>query len=87
MMYRIPFADPSPDRNDHVGEPRPSEALAIIQKATFQGPPDCIWPFDQTTPGRSFQLAASATLLLATCRGLLPDRSCLNGQQLSQRVK
>jgi len=45
MMYRIPFADPSPDRDDHCGEPKLPEPLAIIRKATFQWPPECVWPF------------------------------------------
>ena len=45
MMYRIPFADPSPDRNDHCGEPKLPAPPAIIRKATFQWPPDCVWPF------------------------------------------
>jgi hypothetical protein len=42
MMYRIPFADPSPDRDDHCGEPKLPEPLAIIRKATFQWPPECV---------------------------------------------
>jgi hypothetical protein len=45
MMYKIPFPDPSPDRNDHCGEPKLPAPPAIIQKATFQWPPDCVWPF------------------------------------------
>ncbi len=45
MMYRIPFADPCPDRDNHCGEPNLPGPLAIIRKATFQWPPDCAWPF------------------------------------------
>jgi hypothetical protein len=45
MMYRIPFADPSPDRDDQCGEPNPSELLSTRPKAAFQWPPDCTWPF------------------------------------------
>jgi hypothetical protein len=45
MMYKIPFSDPSPDRNDHCGEPKLPAPPAIIRKATFQWPPDCVWPF------------------------------------------
>jgi hypothetical protein len=45
MMNKIPFADPSPDRDDHLGVPKPSEPLAITRKAPFQWPPDCFWPF------------------------------------------
>jgi hypothetical protein len=45
MMNKIPFADPSPDRDDHLGVPKPSEPLAIPRNAAFQWPPDCLWPF------------------------------------------
>ena len=45
MMYRIPFADPCPDRDDHCGVPTLPEPLAVVRKATFQWPPDCVWPF------------------------------------------
>jgi hypothetical protein len=45
MMYKIPFADPSPDRDDHCGEPKLPERIAIIRKATLQWPPDCVRPF------------------------------------------
>jgi len=41
MMYKIPFSDPSPDRNDHCGEPKLPAPPAIIRKATFQWPPVC----------------------------------------------
>ena len=44
-MMNVPFADLSPDRDDHSGEPKPSELLATRPKATFQWPPDCPWPF------------------------------------------
>jgi hypothetical protein len=45
MMTRIPFADPSPDRDDFCGAPKPTEPLTIPRKAAFQWPPDCAWPF------------------------------------------
>ncbi len=45
MMYRIPFADPSPDRDDHCEEPTLPEVLASRPKAAFQWPPDCVFPF------------------------------------------
>jgi hypothetical protein len=45
MVYRIPFADPSTDRDDHYGEPTSSEVLARRPKAAFQWPPDCVGPF------------------------------------------
>jgi hypothetical protein len=45
MMHRIPFADPSPDREDHVGEPNPPQLFVTRPKAAFQWPPDCLWPF------------------------------------------
>ena len=45
MMTRIPFADPSPDRDDPVAYPEPPESLAINRKAAFQWPPDCTLAF------------------------------------------
>jgi hypothetical protein len=45
MTNRILFADPSPDRDDQLGVPKPSELLVITRKAAFQWPPDCAWPF------------------------------------------
>jgi hypothetical protein len=45
VMNQIPFADPSPDRDDHCGGPEPSELLVTRPKAAFQWPPDCAWPF------------------------------------------
>jgi hypothetical protein len=45
MMHRIPFADPSSDRDDHYGEPTLPEVVASRPKAAFQWPPDCAWPF------------------------------------------
>jgi hypothetical protein len=44
-MDRIPLADPSTDRDDHCGVPTSPEPVVIIQKAAFQWPPDCVWPF------------------------------------------
>jgi hypothetical protein len=52
MTYRIPFADPSLDRDEHCGEPKLPAPPAIIRKVTFQWPPDCVWPFmDRTSDG------------------------------------
>jgi hypothetical protein len=52
MTYRIPFVDPSPDRDDHCGEPKLLAPPAIIRKVTFQWPPDCLWPLrDRTSDG------------------------------------
>ena len=45
MMNKIPFADPSPDRDDHCGGPEPPEPVVPRPKAAFQWPPDCVWPF------------------------------------------
>ena len=44
-MHRIPFADPSPDQDDHCGELASSELIANGPKTAFQWPPDCLWPF------------------------------------------
>jgi len=45
VMNKIPFADRSPDRDDHCGGPELSELLVTRPKAAFQWPPDCAWPF------------------------------------------
>jgi hypothetical protein len=45
MMNKMPFADPSPDRDDHFGVPKLPEALATNREATFHWPPGCFWPF------------------------------------------
>jgi hypothetical protein len=45
MMIKIPFEDPSPDRDDQPGVPKPFDPLAITRKAAFQWPPDCAWSF------------------------------------------
>jgi hypothetical protein len=45
MMNKIPFADPSPDRDDHCSGPEPPELLATGPRAAFERPPDCAWPF------------------------------------------
>jgi hypothetical protein len=39
MMKRIPFADASPDRDDHCGGPESRELLVARPKAAFQWPP------------------------------------------------
>jgi hypothetical protein len=45
IMNKIPFADPSPDRDDHCGGPEPPKPVVPRPKAAFQWPPDCAWPF------------------------------------------
>jgi hypothetical protein len=45
MKNKILFTDPSPDLDQHPNEPRKSELLTARPKATFQWPPDCLWPF------------------------------------------
>ncbi len=45
MMYRIPLADPSTDRDEHCGVLNSPEPLPLIRKAAFQWPPDCVRPF------------------------------------------
>jgi hypothetical protein len=45
MMDRIPFADPSLDPDQDPDELRPSTLLTTRPKATFQWPPECLWPF------------------------------------------
>ena len=45
MKNKVPFTDPSSDTNQHANEPRKSELLPGRLKATFQWPPDCLWPF------------------------------------------
>ncbi len=45
MIHRILFADPSPDPKAQPDDPRRSEPLVTRPKATFQWPPDCLWPF------------------------------------------
>jgi hypothetical protein len=45
MENKVPFIDPSPDPGGGPNEPRKSELLTVGAKATFQWPPDCLWPF------------------------------------------
>jgi hypothetical protein len=45
MISRIPFADPSSDSQAQTDEPKQPEPLVAKPKATFQWPPDCLWPF------------------------------------------
>lgn len=45
MMNRTPFHDPSRDPDLPPDEPRHPDLLATRPKATFQWPPDCLWPF------------------------------------------
>jgi hypothetical protein len=44
VMNKIPFTDPSPDRNDHLGVPKIPKPVAN-RRSTFEWPPDCLWPF------------------------------------------
>ena len=45
VINKTPFADPSPDRDDHCGGPERSELLVTRPKAAFQMAPDCARPF------------------------------------------
>ncbi len=45
MMNKAPSAVPSQDSNQHHNEPQKPELLSAKPKATFQWPPDCVWPF------------------------------------------
>ena len=41
MMNKVPMLDSSPDHE----KPKQTDQLAIGPKATFQWPPECVWPF------------------------------------------
>jgi hypothetical protein len=45
MIHEIRFADTSPNPRTQADEPKSSEPLVTKPKATFQWPPDCLWPF------------------------------------------
>jgi len=45
MKNGLPFADPAPHPDQHSDEPKPTDLLTTGSKATFQWPPDCLWPF------------------------------------------
>ena len=45
MKNKVRFTEPSPDPDQRPNEPRKSELLTARPKATFQWPPDCLWPF------------------------------------------
>ena len=46
MTSRVPSADPSPDPDQHPDTLKPFERPRPTRfKATFQWPPDCLWPF------------------------------------------
>jgi hypothetical protein len=52
MINKISFGDPSPDPGTQADEPKLPELLVTRPKATFQWPPDCLWPFiDQEKAG------------------------------------
>jgi hypothetical protein len=52
MIHGIRFADTSPNPRTQADEPKSSEPLVTKPKATFQWPPDCLWPFiDQEVDG------------------------------------
>jgi hypothetical protein len=44
-MNKTPSAIPEPDTDQHSNEPGKSDPLTARPKATFQWPPDCVWPF------------------------------------------
>jgi hypothetical protein len=45
MDSRIPFTEPSPDSQTQADKPKEPEPPATKPKATFEWPPDCLWPF------------------------------------------
>ena len=45
MINKSPSAVPSLDSDLHTKEPSKPELLITRPKATFQWPPDCVWPF------------------------------------------
>jgi hypothetical protein len=45
MMNKTPSAVLLPDSEQPSNEPRKPEFLSTRPKATFQWPPDCLWPF------------------------------------------
>ena len=45
MINKAPSAVPSSDPDQRPNEPRKPELLTARPKATFQWPPDCVWPF------------------------------------------
>jgi len=46
MMTRVPFDDPEPDMGKSRDEADSTEFLTSRpNKATFQWPPECLWPF------------------------------------------
>jgi hypothetical protein len=45
MTSKVPSADLSLDPDQHPEEPKPFEQRRTRTKATFQWPPDCLWPF------------------------------------------
>jgi hypothetical protein len=45
MVTRIPFVDPSLDRQSDYGVPKLPEPFAITLKASFQWPPDFVGRF------------------------------------------
>jgi hypothetical protein len=44
-MNRVPCANPSPEADNRPDDPKVSELMVNRPKATFQWPPDCLWPF------------------------------------------
>ena len=45
MFSTIRFADPPRAPNTQADHAKPLEPLVTRPKATFQWPPDCLWPF------------------------------------------
>jgi hypothetical protein len=45
MPNKIPYADPAIDPNRRLDDTQLPAVVATRRKATFQWPPDCLWPF------------------------------------------
>jgi hypothetical protein len=45
MMNKAPSSVPTPHLDRSPTELRIPEVLTVRPKATFQWPPDCVWPF------------------------------------------
>jgi hypothetical protein len=45
MKNKALFTDLLPDPDQHAHETEKTPLLSVRTKATFQWPPDCLWPF------------------------------------------
>jgi hypothetical protein len=45
MMNKAPCSVPAPEPDQSPNELKSPELLTVRPKATFQWPPDCVWPF------------------------------------------